>query len=470
MRCRECGLEVDNDKAFCPVCGAPMKVTADYEYIQAEIANKVDRFFNEEHPDRDEYDEEQGQERSASGQPDETGDSVETMAKTRNFYGNDSVFGDDYPSDDRDPEDDYDNDREGNGSGRRSRWNRVSQPSKRILYKKKDQTTARLITAMIIIFICAAAAVGVMAIMGVFNKNDPGSNPSTNAQVLSCSLEAGATYEAPVQVTISNPQAGNVFYTLDGTEPNFNSKIYIGPFEITADEVLSSYPSVHFRAVSFTEDSEKSGEINMEIFLEYDEAVAAKIEEMQTTTEPETEAVLTLSAPQISPVPGEYDSDQNILVSSPDGAEIFYTFDGSIPNERSTRYTGPVKMRPGVSTFSAICIKDGVSSPVSSYGYTLEYDYPYSSSDALNRVTNQLIGYGDINDYDLYTSEGYARLTHEGVYEIEGYTYYVIRVEFFGSDGALINTVYRGVGVNYGGVYALGQDDHNGYYVGERLW
>ena len=31
-----------------------MKVTADYEYIQAEIANKVDRFFNEEHQSEEE--------------------------------------------------------------------------------------------------------------------------------------------------------------------------------------------------------------------------------------------------------------------------------------------------------------------------------------------------------------------------------------------------------------------------------
>lgn len=56
MRCRTCGCEVDDDKAFCPSCGATMKVTADYDYIQAEIANKVDRVFNE-----DENSEESGQ-------------------------------------------------------------------------------------------------------------------------------------------------------------------------------------------------------------------------------------------------------------------------------------------------------------------------------------------------------------------------------------------------------------------------
>lgn len=466
MRCRECGLEVDNDKAFCPVCGAPMKVTADYEYIQAEIANKVDRFFNEEHQSEEETEEIQGP--AAPG-----GDrSRESMAKTKNFYGTDSVFGADQGvSEAPDPDDRPEKHRpvksaaKDSSRSRNTTGKKTSRPAGRILYLEKDQTAARVITALIILVILAAAAVGVLAILGVFRGNTPGNGQVHNAEVLSCSLEAGATYTAPVTVTINNPQEGNVFYTLDGTEPNFNSRIYSGPFEITAQDVMNSYPTVHFRATSFSLDSEKSGEINMEFNLEYNEADAAMIAEAQTTTQQETTTAIVLSAPQISPVSGEYSSDQNILVSSPEGAAIYYTYDGSVPNERSTLYMGPVKMRPGTSTFSAICIKDGVSSPVTNCGYSLEYNYNYSSSDALNQVRNELLWDGYIVDYDLYTNDGYAQLTHEGVYDIDGYTYYIIRVDFFTSNGALDKTLYRGVGVNYGNVYGIEVDNRSDYYI-----
>ncbi|MBQ6369752.1 MAG: chitobiase/beta-hexosaminidase C-terminal domain-containing protein [Parasporobacterium sp.] len=468
MRCRECGLEVDNDKAFCPVCGAPMKVTADYEYIQAEIANKVDRFFNEEHQNE----EESGEIPEPAGVS-EAG-SRESMAKTRNFYGTDSIFDgeDDFPED-PDPDDRQEKRRPAKSASKDSSGSRHSagkrnpRPAGRILYLEKDQTAARVITALIIFVILAAAAVGVLAILGVFRgtSSPEGSGQIRNAEVLSCNLEAGATYSAPVTVTINNPQEGNVFYTLDGTEPNFNSKIYSGSFDITAQDVMNTYPTVHFRATSFSLDSEKSGEINMEFSLEYNEADAAMIAEAQTTTEPETTTAIVLSAPQISPVSGEYSSDQNILVSSPEGAAIYYTYDGSIPNERSTLYMGPVKMRPGTSTFSAVCIKDGVSSPVTSYGYSLEYNYNYSSNDALNQVKNELLWDGYVVDYDLYTEDGYAQLTHEGVYEIDGYTYYVIRVDFFTSNGALDKTLYRGVGVNYGNVYGIEVDNRSDYYI-----
>ena len=47
MRCKECGIEVDNLEVFCPNCGAPLRMTADYDFIQAEIGGKVDQFLND---------------------------------------------------------------------------------------------------------------------------------------------------------------------------------------------------------------------------------------------------------------------------------------------------------------------------------------------------------------------------------------------------------------------------------------
>ena len=48
MICKECGSDVSSSEVFCPNCGAPLRVTADYDYIQAEIGVKVDQFLNDE--------------------------------------------------------------------------------------------------------------------------------------------------------------------------------------------------------------------------------------------------------------------------------------------------------------------------------------------------------------------------------------------------------------------------------------
>ena len=52
MICKECGADVSSSEVFCPNCGAPLRVTADYDYIQAEIGVKVDQFLNDEPEDK----------------------------------------------------------------------------------------------------------------------------------------------------------------------------------------------------------------------------------------------------------------------------------------------------------------------------------------------------------------------------------------------------------------------------------
>ncbi|MBR3245204.1 MAG: zinc ribbon domain-containing protein, partial [Parasporobacterium sp.] len=47
MLCKECGADVNSSEVFCPNCGAPLRVTADYDFIQAEIGVKVDQVLND---------------------------------------------------------------------------------------------------------------------------------------------------------------------------------------------------------------------------------------------------------------------------------------------------------------------------------------------------------------------------------------------------------------------------------------
>lgn len=488
MRCRECGLEVDKDKAFCPVCGAPLKVTADYEYIQAEIANKVDRYFNEENEEKenvsndnidlfddikieqtDDKVKKPASSRRESRRKQEKNNDQDDLAKTRNVYGSDSVFDNgDLISDSE--YHDYDDRRSERADRYMTRSESGSERQRvrpRVIVRRKKQTAAKIITVLVIFVIVAAAAIGVLALLGTFNRTDnpAGNTASQQNASLTCNLSGGEVYSDPVEVSISNSVEGNIFYTLDGTEPSIDSKMYTGPFEISSSDIKRTYPEVTLRAVSFSSTSEKSGDLNITFSLEYDESVAKAIkkEEQETTTQEEKKE---LSVPLVSPGSGNYYEDTEITVSSPDGADIYYTYDGSMPDESSSRYMGPVKMIPGSNTFSAVCILDGERSEVTTYLYTLEYGYNVSADQAYNNVVNRLVNYGKVADYNLNTYDGgHAELSHNGITYIGNYTYYVIEVDYFTSDGILNYTEYYGVGVNYGGVDPLGRDGNSYYYV-----
>jgi hypothetical protein len=78
-----------------------------------------------------------------------------------------------------------------------------------------------------------------------------------------------------------------------------------------------------------------------------------------------------LAAPSFSPVAGAYGPTQNVTLSSTPGVPIYYTTDGSDPDDGDTEYSGPIEVA-ATTTIKAIAI-DGVrpNSPVSSATYTI---------------------------------------------------------------------------------------------------
>lgn len=520
MRCRTCGCEVDDDKAFCPSCGATMKVTADYDYIQAEIANKVDKVFNEDEnceesgqkegldiPDldqiidaddaeneetenaepkyedsddvnADDIQEEETEQSERKRRVKQTKKSVRSRRRSSDDEQEDSIF--DHDNDDYDDEvddidddyDDYDEDieeetvrqprrnskpRDGRPSERNpkqrqsrqqsARGNRARTARKSYSYDREpgNQTSGKVFTILIIFVIIAATAIGVMYILGVFDgkSNQSGTSQVSETSTLTANIVNGSTYTAPYEIKISDALGGKIYYTLDGSEPTASSKAYTDTFSLTAADVQATYPNVTLRAAAFDKDGEKTGELSVSFQLEGTAAADG------TNVSDAGAEAATVTAPQVTPASGEYTDDASIEVTAEGGATVYYTLDGTTPTENSTEYTGTIKMPPETSTFKAIAVKNGVTSDVTTCEYTLTVNYDVSPQQAL---TNVLMATDAILDNDLNTEDGYAKMQNIGVYEIDGYQYYIVRVDFYTTDGTLTSSQYDAVGVNYGGV------------------
>lgn len=77
---------------------------------------------------------------------------------------------------------------------------------------------------------------------------------------------------------------------------------------------------------------------------------------------------IVLGAPVIS---GEtpFESDTKVTIVAEEGASIFYTTDGSTPDQESTEYTDKITL-DATTTIKAIAVKDTYVSPVASKTFT----------------------------------------------------------------------------------------------------
>lgn len=140
----------------------------------------------------------------------------------------------------------------------------------------------------------------------------------------------GGSYTSPQSVKITCATPGAVVkYTLDGTEPTNSSNPYTQPIYVATDQTI--------KARAYKDGSAPS----------------------QTTTASYT-INLKVANPVFFPDPGmTYNSAQMVSITcATPGASIYYTMDGSAPNQGSTAYTGVLDI-PDDATIKAIAYKTG---------------------------------------------------------------------------------------------------------------
>ena len=90
----------------------------------------------------------------------------------------------------------------------------------------------------------------------------------------------------------------------------------------------------------------------------------------------------TVATPTFTPAGGTYDSAQNVTLScATDGADIYYTTDGSEPTTSVTKYTGAIAVS-STTTIKAIAVKSGMTnSAVASATYTILSEASITATD-----------------------------------------------------------------------------------------
>ena len=158
------------------------------------------------------------------------------------------------------------------------------------------------------------------------------------------SPDAG-TYTEAQSVTISCETTGaTIYYTTDGTNPSASSTAYSGA--ITVGDTTT------IKAIAL-----KDGMT--------DSSVASATYTINIPPQ-------KVATPTFSPAAGTYTAAQSVEIScTTDGAEIYYTTDGSNPSASSTAYSGAITVGE-TTTIKAIAVKEGMTdSSVASTTYTI---------------------------------------------------------------------------------------------------
>lgn len=210
-------------------------------------------------------------------------------------------------------------------------------------------------------------------------------------------------YDRHIALELTAEEGSTIYYTLDGSLPTSSSSVYTEPIMLEQEGLT---------AVSAIAVNQK-GQISREAVFEYN---------IQLNTIP---------APAAVPVSGKYSKSTKIVVTATINAKIYYTYDGSEPDANSTRYFGPVEMLRGNNVFRAIAISEtGIISPIVTNIYELTIDPTISISEGME-LLNAYLGPGykcehfstlilNNDEYYIYNAEKGSDLKYFGVDNLTG--------------------------------------------------
>lgn len=223
------------------------------------------------------------------------------------------------------------------------------------------------------------------------------------------SYEEG-TYDTVIPLKLTATTAGTIYYTLDGSMPNENSDVYTTPIFLETGDFTVSAVFVNRYGIA-------------------SEAVTKKYHV----------EVLRPVEPELSVDSGEFNYPTMIEVEVPEGYEVYYTTDGTEPSDISNKYTGPIPMPLGSSTFRFITYDENdLPSEVIVKNFKLDLYTEITPEDAVYRVMEALVIRGKIYDFNGNSHET------DGKYQY--WFQYAIAIENAGDFYVISETIQDGTG------------------------
>jgi len=245
----------------------------------------------------------------------------------------------------------------------------------------------------------------------------------------------GGTYDKVVPLKITAPASGDLYYTLNGTDPFKYGTLYTSPIFLRSG-------SYHIKAVYINDYGICSDIVEAEFEIE--------------NTQP--------MPPEISLQSGQYTTPQMITVSVPQNCVVYYTMDGSIPDANSFIYGEPIPMKEGVSNYRFVAIsEEGVYSEVIARSYQLTVATALSAEESITRLKFRLVEKKIIQDMDgtLANMSGKNIYVYNSLQIIEDKTMHVI-YEYYqeGNNSRNMTGKVYCIDVSNGYVYKIAKDDN----------
>lgn len=232
-----------------------------------------------------------------------------------------------------------------------------------------------------------SASSDVLALFSIYHASEPVASPVSD------------TYSEDQNVTIAVKNGSKIYYTTDGTEPTVNSTEYTGKFKVTEGTTVVKFIAVN--EYGFTSDV-----ITEEYVINYEAP----------------------SAPTIYPEKTSFEQANSVMVTInnyPVDAKVYYTLDGTLPDENSTLYTGAFALPEGSTIINVLVVDNHGLTSRTSKTYSVTYVSNVTEEVAVENIWNALES-AKIVDEDHKDEEGLeCELEYYTKSEIDDLTMYM---------------------------------------------
>ncbi len=221
---------------------------------------------------------------------------------------------------------------------------------------------------------------------------------------------AQGSYDEVIPLKLSANTTGSIYYTLDGSIPTKFSKVYTAPIFLESGKYQVSALFINDYGIE-------------------SEVVRNWYEIALTVPQP----------PQVLLYSGTYDVPTMVEVVGEETEIVYYTTDGTEPNQNSSKYTGPIELPLGRSNFKfAVISEEGVKSETVSRSYEFKLDTDITVDIAAANVTRALMERDVLTDLQGHAQgvNGKYIFQYNSIVELYGSYYYVFNEYYEDTNGS----------------------------------